>query len=49
MLCSGFPEQAAMSRFADLGLAGFLKKPYDPDELLACLQGLGRSEELGLG
>ena len=43
VLCSGFPEQAAMSRFADLGLAGFLKKPYDPDELLECLQGLGRS------
>jgi signal transduction histidine kinase len=42
VLCSGFPEQAAMSRFADLGLAGFLKKPYDPDELLECLQGLGR-------
>jgi len=47
VLCSGFPEQAAMSRFADLGLAGFLKKPYDPDELLTCLQGLGRSEEFG--
>ena len=43
VLCSGFPEQAAMSRFADLGLAGFLKKPYDPDELLECLQELGRS------
>ncbi len=45
VLCSGFPEQAAMSRFADLGLAGFLKKPYDPDELLSCLQGLRRPGE----
>jgi len=49
VLCSGFPEQAAMSRFADLGLSGFLKKPYDPDELLACLHGLGRPEDLGSG
>jgi PAS domain S-box-containing protein len=45
ILCSGYPEQAAMARFADLGLAGFLKKPYDPDELLACMQGLGHSPD----
>ncbi len=40
ILCSGYPEHAAMARFADLGLAGFLKKPYEPEELLKCLQSL---------
>jgi signal transduction histidine kinase/CheY-like chemotaxis protein len=38
VLCSGYPEQAAMARFADLGLAGFLKKPYEPEQLLDCLE-----------
>ncbi len=43
ILCSGYPERAAMARFADLGLAGFLKKPYEPEELLDCLQLFGKS------
>jgi len=38
ILCSGYPEHAAMARFADLGLAGFLKKPYEPEQLLDCLE-----------
>ena len=42
ILCSGYPKQAATERFSDLGLAGFLKKPYEPEELLACLD---RGEE----
>ena len=37
ILCSGYPESAAVARFADLGLSGFLKKPYEPEELVACL------------
>ncbi|MDE0883917.1 MAG: response regulator [Myxococcota bacterium] len=38
VLCSGYPEPAAMARFADVGLSGFLKKPYEPEELLECLR-----------
>ena len=41
ILCSGYPESAAYARFADLGLSGFLKKPYEPEELIACLHALG--------
>jgi len=37
ILCSGYPESAAVARFANLGLSGFLKKPYEPEELVACL------------
>jgi CheY-like chemotaxis protein len=40
ILCSGYPESAAFARFADLGLSGFLKKPYEPEELIACLHAL---------
>ncbi|MDG2334586.1 MAG: response regulator [Myxococcota bacterium] len=38
VLCSGYPERAAMARFADVGLSGFLKKPYEPEELLKSLR-----------
>jgi signal transduction histidine kinase/ActR/RegA family two-component response regulator len=41
ILCSGYPESAAVARFANLGLSGFLKKPYEPEELIACLCDLG--------
>ena len=34
VLCSGYPEHAALERFADEGLAGFLEKPYDPADML---------------
>lgn len=40
ILCSGYPESAAVARFANLGLSGFLKKPYEPEELIACLYDL---------
>ncbi len=33
-----------MSRFADLGLFGFLQKPYEPEELLASLRGREASD-----
>ena len=44
ILCSGHPELEAMSRFADLGLFGFLQKPYEPEELLASLRGREASD-----
>jgi len=34
LLCSGYSEQEAMSRFAGLGLAGFVEKPFYPQSLL---------------
>ena len=34
MLCSGYPEQAAVKRFDGLGLTGFLEKPYSSESLL---------------
>ncbi len=34
VLCSGFPEDEAMSRFEGLGLAGFVEKPYSTEALL---------------
>jgi CheY-like chemotaxis protein len=38
ILCSGYPEREAVERFAELGLAGFVQKPYTPDELVLCVQ-----------
>jgi CheY-like chemotaxis protein len=38
ILCSGYPEREAVARFAELGLAGFVQKPYTPDELVLCVQ-----------
>ncbi len=34
ILTSGFTEEAAAERFADMGLAGFIQKPYQPDQLI---------------
>jgi PAS domain S-box-containing protein len=34
ILSSGYPESAAVERFAEQGLAGFLEKPYVPSEML---------------
>jgi CheY-like chemotaxis protein len=39
VLSSGYGEQEMASRFAGRGVAGFLKKPYEPSELLAILEG----------
>jgi len=38
LLCSGYNEQEATSRFVGKGLAGFIQKPYTPDALLEKLQ-----------
>jgi CheY-like chemotaxis protein len=35
ILCSGYDEQAIVSRFSGRGLAGFVQKPYTSGELLA--------------
>jgi len=37
ILCSGYSEVDATSRFAGMGLAGFLQKPYEIDDLTAKL------------
>jgi two-component system, cell cycle sensor histidine kinase and response regulator CckA len=37
ILTSGYSEETATERFADMGLAGFLQKPYQHDTLLAKL------------
>jgi DNA-binding response OmpR family regulator len=38
ILCSGFNEQSATSRFAGKGLAGFLQKPYTFEVLRAAVR-----------
>ncbi len=42
VLSSGYNEQDLINRFTGKGLAGFIQKPYDPNELrevlLAALQ-----------
>jgi|HubBroStandDraft_1064217.scaffolds.fasta_scaffold00952_13 two-component system cell cycle sensor histidine kinase/response regulator CckA len=38
ILSSGYSEQEVAGRFAGKGLAGILKKPYDPAELTAAVQ-----------
>lgn len=35
ILCSGYPEQDAVSRFSDLNPSGFIEKPYSPEVLVA--------------
>ena len=38
VLSSGYSEREAAGSFAGKGLAGFLKKPYEPADLIAALQ-----------
>jgi two-component system, cell cycle sensor histidine kinase and response regulator CckA len=38
ILSSGYSEREVAARFAGQGLAGFLKKPYEPAELVAALR-----------
>ncbi len=38
VLSSGYSEQVARDQFADQPIAGFLQKPYSPNELLAKVQ-----------
>jgi len=40
ILCSGYSEQEALRRFAGEGLAGFLQKPYQLEELKAKIKGV---------
>jgi CheY-like chemotaxis protein len=42
ILMSGFNEQDAGARFADKGLAGFLQKPFTPEELRERLAGFSK-------
>ncbi len=37
ILMSGFEREEALDRFVNLGLAGFLQKPFTPTELLAAI------------
>jgi PAS domain S-box-containing protein len=43
VLMSGFNEQEAGARFVGKGLAGFLQKPFTPDELRERLAAFGKS------
>jgi PAS domain S-box-containing protein len=38
VLSSGYTEESVSSRFSDLGLAGFIQKPYQSDTLIATLR-----------
>ena len=38
VLCSGYNQQEATSRFAGKGLAGFLQKPFELDKLISALK-----------
>jgi signal transduction histidine kinase/ActR/RegA family two-component response regulator len=38
VLCSGFNEQTATNRFADKGLAAFIQKPYQYQQLMAVVR-----------
>jgi len=40
ILSSGYNEQEATNRFAGKGLAGFIQKPYHPQDLAALLRGI---------
>jgi len=45
ILCSGYSEENAISRFAGHELAGFLHKPFTPDELRNKVQRVLRPED----
>lgn len=38
LLCSGYSEEEALANFANLGLAGFVQKPFRTKELLAAIE-----------
>ncbi len=40
VLMSGYKEQTATSRFVGKGLAGFVQKPFQYDELVAVIRGV---------
>lgn len=47
ILMSGFDEEAARERFAGHGIAGFLRKPYEPEELVRIVQAAVHHEDSG--
>lgn len=44
ILFSGYSEQDALSRFNERGLAGFLQKPFRPQELLQCFNEIAKKK-----
>lgn len=44
ILSSGYTEQEAVNRFTDLGLAGFIQKPYQPQSLVGMIRGILKKE-----
>jgi len=47
ILTSGFNEQEATSRFVGRGLAGFIQKPYRPEDLIRVVREVLGSEDKG--
>jgi CheY-like chemotaxis protein len=39
VLATGYSEELASERFRAPGAAGFLRKPFSPEELIACVRG----------
>ena len=46
ILMSGFNEQEAAARFVGKGLAGFLQKPFTPEDLRERLEGFGQRADV---
>ena len=48
LLATGYSEKAALSRFADYDITGFLQKPHRPEilvpELQACFEDIGQAQ-----
>ena len=46
ILATGFIEQKRLDRMLCAGLAGFLRKPHSPDQLLGCVQSIFASSNI---
>jgi len=46
VLVTGFMEQERLNRMLSAGLAGFLRKPHGPEQLLSCVQSIFASSNL---
>jgi CheY-like chemotaxis protein len=46
VLVTGFMEQERLNRMLSAGLAGFLRKPHGPEQLLNCVQSIFASSNL---
>jgi CheY-like chemotaxis protein len=49
VLATGFIEQKQLDRMLSAGLAGFLRKPHGPDQLLGCVQSIFASSNISFG